>query len=239
MTTAAVIIPWRDRGRDPLRPANLSRVIDHWEQIIDHWECCDASLIVSDDGREGEASFCRSEAYNRGAAATDAEVLIFTESDMLVPFSQIYAAVDLAIRRPGLVIPFNLYCHLTPEDSWEVRNYRADPHFYTPEWTMDNGRSIGAINVMSRNTLELTGGYDTQFEGSWYDDNAAKIAFDICAGPTRWIDGPAFHLYHLPGYTGSHLTAEDRAATARNKHRLLQYRRARTADQIRVLVHGG
>jgi hypothetical protein len=64
------------------------------------------------------------------------------------------------------------------------------------------------------------------------------IAFDICAGPTRWIDGPSWHLYHLPGHEGTHLTPEDKAATARNKQRWQLYTQATTPDQIRRLTSG-
>ncbi len=79
---------------------------------------------------------------------------------------------------------------------------------------MDDSQSIGAINIVSRATLNKVGGWDECFEGNWYDDVAMKIAFEKVGGITRWVDGPAFHLYHLPGHTGDHLTDADRAATA-------------------------
>lgn len=89
-----------------------------------------------------------------------------------------------------------------------------------------------------RATLDLIGQWDEGFEGNWYDDDAMKIAFELCAGPTRWIDGPAHHLYHLPGWKGDHLTAADRAATAANKARLRLYQRAEQPAQIRELTSG-
>jgi hypothetical protein len=92
--------------------------------------------------------------------------------------------------------------------------------------------------VISRQTLESTGGFDERLSGNWYDDNVAKRAFEVCAGPTRWIPGPAFHLYHLPGHKGDHLTDADRAATEANRHRLHRYRMARTPEQVRALVGG-
>jgi hypothetical protein len=227
--TSEVIVPFRDRGIDPLRRANLDRVLTMWHDY-------GYEPIVADDGSGGAEQFNRSAAYNAGAAATDAEVLIFSESDMLIDVDQVGASVDLAVQVPGMVIPFGEYRYLSPEDSERIRSGDLEPNDAKPLWTMDRGRSIGAINVMSRRTLESTGGFDERFHGNWYDDNAAKRAFEVCSGPTRWIAGPAFHLYHLPGHKGEHLTADDKAATTANRLRLRKYQMARTPAQIRELV---
>lgn len=232
----AVVIPFRDRGIDPLRKANLERVLAHWRIYT-------KTPTVVSDGRTGDAQFNRSAAYNAGIrACPSAEVFVFTESDMLIDYRQIDRAVGQAVSTPGLVVPFTQYRYLTPEASEVVRhtipgNLATIPDEYV-ESTMDNGRSIGAVNVVSRTTMELIGQWDEGFEGNWYDDNAMKIAFELCAGPTRWIDGPAHHLYHLPGWKGDHLTAADRAATAANKARFGRYQRATTATDIRELTSG-
>ena len=229
MTSAAIVIPWRDRGRDPRRPANLAAVIDWWKGSPWH-------VTIAGDGRSGDAQFNRSAAYNRGARDTDAEVLIYTESDMLLPWAQIHEAVQLAAREPGLVVPFTQYRYMSEADSEMIR-VDLTPDAYEPESTMDDGRSIGAVNVVSRATLEAVGGgYTERTEGNWFDDDIMRRAFDVCAGPTRWVEGPAYHLYHLPGWKGDHLTDADRAATARNKALRERVKAARTADEIRALL---
>jgi len=228
----AIVIPFRDRGMDPLRPANLRCVIQHWDS-------CDVPVWLSDDGRVGDAQFNRSQAYNRGAWFVDADVVVFAEADMLVPYNQIQQAVAMAAAAPGLVVPFIQYRYLTPEDSGLVRAHDIEPGDCIPESIMDNGESIGAINVVSRETLDAIGQWDEVFEGAWYDDVAMKIAFEVCAGPTRWVDGPAWHLWHKPGLGGSQLTEEDKAATARNKGRLELYRQASSRERIRELTAGG
>lgn len=227
----AVVIPFRDRGSDPLRQANLDTVLDHWKAYTR------TPLVVSDGGY-GDAQFNRSAAYNRGAEQTDADVLIFTESDMLIDFDQIDEGVCLARQSRGLVVPFTLYRYLSPEDSAWVRAGELHPLDATPETTMENGQSIGAINIVSRETFNAVGQYDEGFKGSWWDDRAMKIAFEVTSGPTRWVTGPAHHIYHKPGWKGSHLTDEDKRATERNKRRFMAYRRARTAEQIRALTTG-
>jgi hypothetical protein len=232
--TAHIVIPFRDRGRDPLRGKNLGTVVDWWTGSP--WP-----IHVIDDGRDTDAQFNRSAAYNRGlklAAEDGADVVIYTESDMLVPWAQIEAAVHTARCHRGLVIGFTSYRYLSEHDAARVRG-GARPKDMIPESTMDNGASIGAVNVVSLDTMQAVGQWDETFEGSWYDDTAMFHAFRVAAGEPRWVAGPGWHLYHLPGWTGDHLTDEDRAATARNAARWELYRQATTAERIRELTAGG
>jgi hypothetical protein len=230
--TNAVIIPFRDRGTDPLRQLNLACVQYHW--VNEHGI---TPRIVS-DGRDGDQQFNRSAAYNHAANTTDADVLVFTEADMLISPRQIREAIALATETVGLVVPFTERHEFGPDDSARIRDHTKQPNQCHAEVVKPKPRRTGAINVLSRDTLNLVGQYDEQFEGSWWDDRSMHIAFDICAGPTRWIDGPAWHLYHLPGYEGEHLTPEDKAATARNRERWQLYTHAQTPDQIRRLTIG-
>lgn len=229
-----VAIPFRDRGRDPLRQVNLLRILEHWDQ--DHQR----AAVVASDGRDGDQQFNRSAAYNKAVRDhPDVDVFVFTESDMLINPEQIEAGIELAAAHPGQVVPFTEYHYLTPEDSHDIRNHAVEPEHCTPETIMTNGRSHGAINIISRESLRLVGQYDELFEGNWYDDTAMKIAYTKTCGPTRFIPGPAHHLYHLPGWTGDHLTDQDRAATRRNHLRCRTYRMAQTPDRIRHLTAGG
>ena len=75
-STVAIIIPFRDRGIDPLRVANLKRVLQHWDGL-------GITVHVVDDGRAGNAPFCRSAAYNHGAAITQADILVYVEADVI------------------------------------------------------------------------------------------------------------------------------------------------------------
>lgn len=227
----AVIIPFRDRGRDPLRLANLTRVAEHWADY-------DCEIIVSSDGRDGDAQFNRSAAYNRAVNQTDADIFIFSESDIIISHDQIDRAVDLAMDVPGMVIPFSWFMALTEADSRRVRAHEVDPVDCEKHPVKGHRGSIGAVNVVSRQSYELVGGFDEKFEGAWYDDDAMKIAFDVAAGPTQWVEGSAYHLYHLSGGKGSHLSPEDRKATARNRLRLRLYQTASTPEQIRALTTG-
>ncbi|AYB70716.1 glycosyltransferase [Mycobacterium phage JoieB] len=240
MLNVVVIIPFRDRGRDPLRQMNLDRTLNQWACHGFHW-------VVSDDGRSGNDQFNRSAAYNRAVSEYLEEygrqdVFIFAEADMIITdVNQVEEAIRMAGEAPGLVVPFDEYRYYGDYESILIRK-GEDPSSLRPMWEMKAGRSIGAINVVSAETLNLIGQWDERFEGNWYDDDAMKIAFDVCAGPTRWVEGPAHHLYHLPGHRGGHLSREDKAATRRNQTRLGLYREAArqpgAADRIRDLTMG-
>ena len=227
----AVIIAFRDRGLDPLRHANLVRVAEHWAQY-------DCEILVVDDGRQGDAQFNRSRAYNRAVERTDAEILIFTESDIIVSHEQIDRAVALAEAAPGQVIPFSWFMALTELDSTLVRDHMRDPVDCEKHPVKGHRGSIGAACVVSRDSYQVVGGFDEKFEGAWYDDDAMKIAFETAAGPTRWVEGSAYHLHHQSGGKGSHLSLADRQATARNRLRLRLYQQARTPERIRELTNG-
>lgn len=232
--TAAVVIGFRDRGTDPLRRANLNHVLRYLDGLNL------GTVHVASDGRNGTSQFNRHAAYNTGAQAAftrGADTIVFYESDMLVPAEQLRHAITAATDKPGLVVPFTARHELGPADSDQVRA-GADHTNLTGALIMPKPRRTGAVNVISRTTYTLVGRYDPTFTGSHWDDRAMHRAFDLCAGPTRWIDGPSWHLYHLPGYQGPHLTDEDRAATAANRRRYGQYKRAHTPDQIRALTRG-
>lgn len=229
--TATILIPFRDRGTDPHRQANLTRVLEWWSNYGTE------TLVVS-DGRTGDEQFNRHKAYNRGAEQATGDVLAYVESDMLVDFRQMDTAIQWATDSPGLVVPFTERHEFGPHESTLVREHKAQPHTLHATVIKPKPRRTGAINVLSRHTLNLVGGYDEAFEGSWWDDRSMHLAFDMCTGPTRWVEGPSWHLHHLPGYQGAHLTAQDKAATRANHRRFTRYQHARTPEQMRQLTAG-
>lgn len=253
MARTQVIIPFRDRGLDPRRAANLAAV-RQW------WEAQGYTPAVVDDGLANPAQFNRNRAYNRAVAAfPETEVFVFTEADMLIHREQIEQAVRLAESKPGLVVPFTQYRYLSEQTSAFVRGTfdsiggdeflewtrlpAKDPYSVfdmRPESTMDDGKSIGAVNVVSRETLSATGGFTEATSGNWYDDNIIEEGFAYLTGTkTRFVQGPAIHLYHLPGWKGDHLTAADKRATANNKRILTTMRRDirnRNAYAVRRLM---
>ncbi len=235
-----VIIPFRLReGADPRRAANLD-IVQAW------WYAHGFEPQIVSDGLVGDAQFNRHRAYNRAVEAfPETNVFVFTEADMLIHPDQIAEACARALVKPGLVVPFTQYRYLSDANTEALRAFYYDlpadvtAKFWSmssdspssvfgwnAESTMDNGKSIGAVNVMSRKTLEITGGFTEATKGNWYDDNIIEEGFAFLTGQhTRYIEGSAVHLYHLPGHSGEHLSEEDKAATAINKTLLKGMRR--------------
>jgi len=250
----SVIIPFRLReGADPRRAANLEIVQAWW-----YHHGYDPQ-IVSDD-LESDAPFNRHRAYNRAVSGNpDTDVFVFTEADMLIHPDQIHTGTRLALRQPGLVVPFTRYHYLSDASTEWIRDDFHDARpgataawwslpvdniasiFHVPpESVMEDGKSIGAVNIVSAETLRITGGFTEATSGNWYDDNIIEEGFTYLTGnKTAFVAGPAVHLYHLPGHSGEHLSDEDRTATAHNKVLLQQMRRAirfRRAGEVRKLM---
>lgn len=228
--SAAIIIPWRDRGVDPYRTQNLQRVLEHWNGSP--WP-----VHVVDDGEAGQ--FNRSRAYNIGSRLVDDDVLVYSEADLIIDYEQIAESIALAQDQPGLVVPFSKFMEINESQSALVRCSLLRPQDANAVQINGDRKSTGAVNVVSRATLAQIGCYDEQFRGAWWDDTAMQRAFEICCGPIRFIDGPAYHLYHATGgRRDAKSTDADRAATDNNRRRYQLYARATTPDQIRALTTG-
>jgi hypothetical protein len=155
--TTAIIIPFRDRGVDPLRFLNLKRVLEHWDGF-------GVDVHVVSDGRAGSAQFNRSAANNRGAAFTDADVLVYTESDILVDYQQIREAITLAGDELGMVVPFTHQKKLTSTDSVLVRSHLKEAVDCVPDHhPYGETTNYGCVNVISRATLAAVGQWDETF----------------------------------------------------------------------------
>lgn len=225
--TAQLVIPWRDRGLDPYRAQNLQRVLEHWE--ASPW-----SPMVVDDGLGSDEPFNRSAAYNRAAAQTDADVLVFSEGDLLVPYNQISQGIELATADLGMVVPFSRFMEIDSDYSVLVRSRRLEPEKAPAKQIRGDRQSIGAVNILSRATYDAIGSYPEKLTSNWYDDDLVNHAFEICTQKTRFIDGPAFHLYHASGSRpGAIRTAEDDERMQINRRLWERYRRVTSPAEIR------
>ena len=221
-----MIVPWRDKG-DRNRRANKAHVVDYLAGL--GWP-----VHVTGDGREA-GPFNRSAAYNRGRIEAPADVYVWYEADMLVPFGQLEASIDLALEQTGLVVPFTEYRYFTAADSSRI----IDGHpvdAILPDFVMANGKSIGAVGVTSEATMQAVGQWDEKFAGWGHDDNAMFRAFMVCAGPTRWVDGPGYHLWHPPGMQDPRTEEQD--ASNANYSRWLRYKNEEDPEAIRRLTIG-
>jgi hypothetical protein len=172
----SVVIPWRSSG-DERREANFQQVLAYLNQSVEE------DVIVVSDGKES-GPFNRSAAYNRGREFAPADVYVWHEADMIVAPAQIRTAIEWAAEAPGLVVPFT--------------DYVTKDHPDEPQRIVTGGRSFGAVGVTSEATMQAVGQWDEGFAGNAFDDTAMKLAFEVCAGPTRFVPGQGKHLWHPP-----------------------------------------
>lgn len=236
----SVIVPWRDSG-DPHRQANLTCVLDHLAET--GWP-----LILADD-RRTDGPFNRSAAYNHGMELSPSNVYVFHEADMLVPLDQLALAIDEAHTYQGLIVPFMNYRYMGPEASRLILS-GVKPETLFPDRIMEGGTAVGAVGVVSAETMQAIGRWDEKFSGHGFDDRAMHRAFEVAAGPTRFVGDSATHLWHHPAYSpweraskteaskaGNYSYAEVEA-TVRNRARLRSYRAASRPEHIRALTSG-
>lgn len=236
----AFCVPWRDKG-DAARAENFEVVYAYLRDLGI------GPVVVASDGRSGQEPFNRSAAYNLASASVDADVYVFTEADLLVPRGQLQQAIRMACGSLGLVVPFSVYRYLSIEETRRVRAGSVSAWDAPVERYMGNRRSVGACNVVSRDTLVEVGHWDEGFDGWGYDDRAMERAFAVTSGQaTRFVDGPAVHLWHTPGWEANgqfaggadELPTAEREATERNAARYQLYKKARNAGEIRALTLG-
>lgn len=236
---AAVIIPWRDKG-DRARKRNLDAVTKHLDGCLPDIPTC-----VIGDGRTGP--FNRSAAYNHALSYVKADVYVFHEADMIVDPDALRTAIRLAGDAPGLVVPFDVYHYLSRDATKAVVDGKIEPQELAAERRMADGRSVGAVNVVSATTMKAIGCWDETFAGWGYDDRAMALAFQVATGaPTRFVSGLGIHLWHTPGWQAGgrfaggtrQVSAVEQAATDANAARYRRYKAARTPDDIRLLTSG-
>lgn len=167
-----VVIPFR--GGCPYRELAKDLVVDTWSGF---------HVTVVDDGFE---PFSRGASLNQAIEQSDADVIVATDADVVADFAALETAIRLARESPGLVQPFDQLKYL--DETWS--------HV---EWTFSPSEAttlLGGVNVFSRETWELSGGFLPAFRGWGCEDVAFARQCAVLAGPLRRIVASVTHLWH-------------------------------------------
>lgn len=146
--------------------------------------------FVLDSGGGGHAA-----AINRGVQAAIGSIIVLVDSDSLVPIDRILAAAELA-QKPGLVVPHDRFCYLTPDASEQVFAGRDPFSFGAGDCHWIPGEGVGNVVVFSRDTWAAVGGYDERFYAWGGDDTAFHLTLEALVAPTRRVPGDVVHLWH-------------------------------------------
>lgn len=206
-----ILVPRRAGVADRDRLWAFTR--EWWERDHPDWP------IV--EGHHTEGLFNRSLAVN--AAATSAgrwDVAVIIDSDVLCNKRAVETAVDMARAMKVMVVAFHQRLHLNKDTtarvlggfrgSWESAGMIE--RVYDDQWS--------SCVVVPRTLWDDVGGFDPQFVGWGYEDDAFRWACETIADkPMLRVSGKLWHLWH-------EASKDPPSAKLANKERAAEYRAA-------------
>lgn len=186
----SILIPFQDN--DPWRIKVFDLVVKRWER-----QFADAEIIIGHDDTPGP--FSRARARNNAARLATRDVFCFADADTIC--NTLFLRTALA-RLETWIYPYRVYYNLNRSATVQVvKQLDREPatEFGRPEVEECEHAipSIGGIFFLRRKDFETIGGYDEQFVGWGYEDDAFRIAADLVIGhhdslPLSWVS----HLWH-------------------------------------------
>lgn len=238
MSKDRIIIPFRDRGGDPHRKANLD-VVMGW------WYTHGFEPVLIDDGLEGSVPFNRHRAFNRAVERfPETEVFVFSNADLLIHPSAIRESMDYAEQGRHIVVPFITRLNFSSESSEYLRNEYRDSgadqlvewwdlpetdhrsvFWMTPETVLEGGEDLGSAYVVHADTLRSLGGFPETLSGGVHEhDIISEGTYFLRKKPISILLSRAVHLHHHPAWPDKHQTEEDRRVTSANRDALIRLR---------------
>lgn len=193
----SVLVPWAPAAaesgpeRDAIWRWNYRRLVDLFSRFDDA-----AEIVIGQPDDVGDpATFSRSLALNRAAAAARGDVFVIVDADTTSTERDFEAALAL-VRLGGWTLPLR-YVRLGPIISAEWLSRSG--YFPPPGWHHDIEEELLTANsgivAMPRAAFELVGGFDERFTSWGGEDDMMRCALEtLYAPPLR--HGTAFHLWH-------------------------------------------
>jgi hypothetical protein len=166
----AVCVPHRPSHPD--RVANFARVRAKWDF---------AGFPVYTGDCEGD--WKRAHAVNAACAqATDADVLLISDSDILLDaaVTQTIAACEAALKGNAYVVAFTTLIYLNAEGKEFWRQSMI--------W--------GGVFAIPRSLYDEVGGFDPRFQGYGAEDKGFLVCASTLGGDKQRMPGYAYHLDH-------------------------------------------
>jgi hypothetical protein len=212
LTKVSVLIPFIPDT--PRRRQIFDHVLARWGHFFPDYE-----LVSASDG--GGEVYNKAQAINNAAKIAAGDVFIIADADIIWNPETIRQAVDMvASGAVPWLIPFT-DCERLDERTTQ-RILAGKPEDDTPEqYGVLSGPSHGpgAMNVLTREAWEKAGGYDENFCGWGYEDNAFELMLDTFHGKAGRLPDRMFHLCH-PRAPSAALLSPQRQA---NKRRMMAY----------------
>lgn len=184
-----IIFPYRESTED--RVANQKYILEHYLSLSDQHEVVE--ILFPDDDHK---LFNRGRAIHNGVLqrTKDTDLYIFADGDLFIPQAKLLEAIALA-PSVGYVVPFSSVHYLDADATRMVfRGARIEQNFRNKTYWRQP--STGGLNILTPENYRLSGGFDPRFIGWGFEDSAFDAQVQTLVGPCRWIDTPAYHLYH-------------------------------------------
>jgi hypothetical protein len=222
VATSPVLVPRRaDAGpRDAV-----------WKRIRELiWDTGGWQVVQGYD--EGPHPFCRAAALNAAAElAGDWTVAVIADADSIVPTERVLAALELAEQAQRLVICHDRWVNVRPDEHDEFLRTRSLP------WRDDReifSMTVSSMLAVPRSVWDQVGGFDEQFIGYGYEDNAFTKACRVLTGEPLRMVGSVYHLSHEAQRPRLREQLTD-PSTKANRARWQRYALAKTPAQINAL----
>lgn len=189
MSNFEIIIPWRDIGCD-FRRRHFNFLYKYYSKF--------ANVIVSDSSFK---NFNRAEARNNGVRESKSKNIAIIDADNFIKIDQILNAVCLSQESEKVIRPFNSIHYLSEQ---ATERFYQSPEQFIPKFddyvymypSMIGYKNSGGAFVLKKTTWELIGGMDEKFEEWGLEDSAFNFMSEAIVGPSIFIDGPNYNLYH-------------------------------------------
>lgn len=220
----------------PIVPVLVPRREDHggrdavWAKIReDVWR--NTPVI---EGHHLEGPFNRSAALNTAAAAAGSwKFAVIADADSFVTPGSLAGAIQLAHHTGRVVIAHSRWVNV---DLDEISQLLWDGWIEHRDDRATYNHTVSSMLVVPRTVWDTVNGFDERFEGWGREDNAFIRAVKVLTEPPLRIDGTVYHLAHDRPVEDTHRTSSPLFRA--NERRWVQYRSARTPEQMRDLVQG-
>jgi GT2 family glycosyltransferase len=138
-------------------------------------------------------------ARNRGAAATDGDILVFIDTDVVAAPGTLERLREVFVRDPGVAAVFGAYDEM-PGDAGFMSQYRNLSHRYFHQISRREAKTFWAgLGAITRDAFEGVGGFDERFARPCVED--IDLGYRVSARGGRIVIDPSIHGCHLKRWT--------------------------------------
>lgn len=197
MNDLSVVIPYSEDIKDKRRDDLFEFVSNWWLHYLP------GCHLISASGYNKDGSFNRAKARNNAIKKVKTRYVLIADADTICPpFSivQSFDYIDSQIPYASWVLPYakNSYYNLTKK----CTDLILSKGFQVPlpnEKSLEHEHKLeswAGLLCMTASAFEKVGGYDENFIGWGYEDNAFRLAMDTLWSRHVRINSYCVHLWH-------------------------------------------